>query len=400
MLEGTNRTQNGWVKAESRKKRGKVWVGYWNSYVELDGSRKKRRKEKVIGLCSKITKGEAEKELRDAVIPAFENRSPVSHIPDAALTFEKAALKYLALSEPRWSKSFGRTMKSIIKLRIIPGLGKGWDQFNREYDRFPSDIKPTEVLTWLNSVAADSSRSLVKKCVTHVRAIFDLCVDDGVIIKNPARAKSVKPARGRDADQTFLDVGQIRSLLTSAAHHSRRDYLIVRVLLVCALRPSELFALRVNDVQSGTLTIDEAVVLGEIGDTKTTESHNPVPLPPTLRMELLAFIESEGISGEPLEFLFPSEMGTVMSHDNYLDRKLKRFAVDAGIPRLNFQMMRRTTATHFQNFGQVKDTQGLLRHKDAATTLNNYQKVITANLEKAASAWDDSLLVEERKPKK
>ena len=117
----------------------------------------------------------------------------------------------------------------------------------------------------------------------------------------------------------------------------------------------------------------------------------------TLQKELLDFIDSEGIAGEPREFLFPSEVGTAMSHDNYLDRKLKRFAKEAGIPRLNFQILRRTTATYFQNFGQVKDTQRLLRHKDAATTLNNYQKVISENLAKAAAAWDETLMIDRKK---
>jgi len=399
MLERSNRHQNGWIKSQSRRKGGKVWVGYWNAYVDIGGARKKLRKERVIGLCAKITKGEAEKQLREAVIPSFNHPAPIAATPEV-LTFEQAAHRYLALSKPRWSKSFGSSMKSIINFRIIPGIGKTKDRFNREYHRLPEDIKPSDVLDWLNSVAVSGSKSMTKKCLTHVRAIFDLCVDDGVLAKNPARARSVKPARGREVDQTFLDLGQIKALLSSAARHSIRDCLIVRIMLVCALRPGELFALRVDDVQDGKLTINEAAVRGELGGTKTRESHNPVPLPPTLQKELLAFIESEGISSNPREFLFPSEVGTAMSHDNYLDRKLKKFGSEAGIPRLNFQILRRTTATQFQNFGQVKDTQGLLRHKDAATTLNNYQKVITINLAKAAKAWDDSLVVGERKRKK
>ena len=393
MPEERNRNQNGWVKAKRRIKGGKVWVGYWNAYVEANGVRRKVRKEKVIGPCAKITKGEAERKLRDAVIPTLVHCAPAVTTAEV-LTFEKVALRYLSLSEPRWSRSFGRTMKSIFKVRLIPGLGTGKDQFNREYKRLPADIKPTDVLSWLNSVSADSSKSLVKKCLTHVRAVFDLCVDDGVIARNPARARSVKPAMGSEADQTFLDLIQIQALLSTAARHSHADYLIVRVALVCALRPGELFALRVNDVQIGKLLINEAVVLGQLGRTKTQESNNPVPLPPTLQKELIDFIEAEGISGTPREFLFPSEVGTAMSHDNYLDRKLKKFAVEAGIPRLNFQILRRTTATHFQNFGQIKDTQALLRHKDAATTLNNYQKVITENLSKAAAGWDQALIVE------
>jgi len=53
MLERSNRHQNGWIKSQSRRKGGKVWVGYWNAYVDIGGARKKLRKERVIGLCAK-----------------------------------------------------------------------------------------------------------------------------------------------------------------------------------------------------------------------------------------------------------------------------------------------------------------------------------------------------------
>jgi len=41
---------------------------------------------------------------------------------------------------------------------------------------------------------------------------------------------------------------------------SAKDQLIVRLFMVCGLRPSELFALRVNDVLDGELRIDETIV--------------------------------------------------------------------------------------------------------------------------------------------
>jgi hypothetical protein len=100
-----------------------------------------------------------------------------------------------------------------------------------------------------------------------------------------------------------------------------------------------------------------------------------VPLPPDLELELRAYIREEEIK----DLLFPSEVGTPISPENYLDRGLKRLGVLAGIDvksrlvtvtrgkrkgqitemltsALNHQVLRRTTATHFQKHGQLKDT--------------------------------------------
>ncbi len=59
---------------------------------------------------------------------------------------------------------------------------------------------------------------------------------------------------------------------------------------------------------------------------------------------------------------------------------------------LNFQQLRRTTGTHFQKHGKIKDTQTLLRHASATTTLKNYQKVLEPSLKQAVEDWDAELV--------
>jgi len=59
--------------------------------------------------------------------------------------------------------------------------------------------------------------------------------------------------------------------------------------------------------------------------------------------------------------------------------------------KLNHQILRRTTGTHFQKHGKVKDTQSLLRHADAQTTLKHYQKTIEDSLRLAVESWDAEL---------
>jgi len=108
----------------------------------------------------------------------------------------------------------------------------------------------------------------------------------------------------------------------------RRDNLILRLFMVLGLRPSELFALRVNDLELGEVRIDQTVVDYEVRDqTKTEGSNTTLPIPPQLEAKVRGYIRDEGIT----DLLFPSTTGTAVSHDNYLDRTLKKLGVLAGI---------------------------------------------------------------------
>jgi integrase len=139
---------------------------------------------------------------------------------------------------------------------------------------------------------------------------------------------------------------------------------------------------------------DEAAVPGTaVKETKTDESNGRVPISPKLQSELGAYIRAARIT-ETRQFLFPSQAGTAMNHENYLERVLKPIARRAGVPNVNFQVLRRTVATHMQNHGSVKSAQAILRHVDASTTLKHYQKITDEHVIKTAESWDAELLKE------
>jgi hypothetical protein len=53
-----------------------------------------------------------------------------------------------------------------------------------------------------------------------------------------------------------------------------------------------------------------------------------------------------------------------------------------GLPKLNFQVMRRTMATQAQSMGSVKDIQAHLRHAKADTTANEYMQELPESVKK------------------
>lgn len=371
------RRQNGFVKPTGKSPR--TWTGYWYEYVVVDGRERRRERSKVLGFRSEMTKSDAQKKLRDLLLHGPPKTDEAPPKPLVQVTFEAAALRYLELKNGDWGRKMRSCITSIFQNHLIPALG----------DKMPGDVKATDVKIFFNAIAERGSQSLVRKAITHTRGVFDALVDDGVIPANPARAKSVTQPKTRKPSERFLSIPECRSLLSAA---TGRDYVILRILLSCALRPSEVFALRVEDVLPGKLRIDEAAVPGgdDSGETKTEESNGVVPIAPALEAELRAYMRAENLT-HPRELLFPTEIGTLVSHDNYLDRVLKPIAAAAKIPGVNFQVLRRTMATHLQNHGTVKSAQALLRHTDPSTTLKHYQKTLDDGVIRAAESWDGEL---------
>lgn len=376
------RHQNGWV--EKTGKKVKTWTGFWYVYVVEEGVEKRRERSKVLGKCGEVSKGEAEDALRDLI----RGKRP----PATGATFEQLANWYIQTNEGRWTKKWKGTVKGIFKHQILPRLGS----------RAAAEIVRGDVQLALNEIAADPrwrSGSLVGKCLTHIRAVFEAAVDDKLLDHTPPLGRrKIKLPPVRKASDRFLSLEECQRLLEVAPP---RDYLILRLFMVDGFRPAELFALRVNDVEPGRLRIDQTAVPGEPlkDQAKTESSLGYVPMSPELEAALRAYIREEGIT----DFLFPSAVGTAISHDNYLDRVLKPLGVLAGIDvftkkdgtqssRLNHQVLRRTTGTHFQTHGETKDAQELLRHTDAATTLKYYQKVLPESVKQAVNSWDAALV--------
>jgi hypothetical protein len=70
-----------------------------------------------------------------------------------------------------------------------------------------------------------------------------------------------------------------------------------------------------------------------------------------------------------------------MDTSNYRSRVLKPLADSLGIPKLNFQVMRRTMATQAQKMGSVKDIQAHLRHSRPDTTANEYMQELPESVQ-------------------
>jgi integrase len=71
---------------------------------------------------------------------------------------------------------------------------------------------------------------------------------------------------------------------------------------------------------------------------------------------------------------------------------LKPLQRTLGLPLLNFQVLRRTTATHAQHLGSPKDIATILRHRKTDTAQEHYVQAIDEKVRAASEKLAKTLL--------
>ncbi len=154
---------------------------------------------------------------------------------------------------------------------------------------------------------------------------------------------------------------------------SRRDELIISILYWCALRVSEMAALKVRDINidSKTLTLwkSKKSVLPEL-----------VPVPAHLVKDISQWVKEHNKT--PSEPLIGSQKGGSLSRSR-IYRIIKENALNAEIRKdLTTHTFRRSRATHLLNDGlPIEKVSRLLRHNRLESTIT-YLKISIEDLKK------------------
>src|SRR5262249_54938720 len=196
----------------------------------------------------------------------------------------------------------------------------------------------------LNDLAKTRSRDRVLQIRAYARDIFAEAVDQDFLPKDPARKVEV-PKQLADTDTTILSWDQLRNVLTKLA---LKDRLILELDMMVALRPSELFGLRWRDFNYDECPMElrETVYRGKLRNWgKTRKALRPVHIPKELADDLWLW-KQESKHAEPDSFIFPNRLrkGGFIDPQNYR-RKMRALGDKLGLPKLTFQVIRRTIAT-------------------------------------------------------
>jgi len=364
----------GWV--EKRGKRRKVWVGFWYDYVLVGESERRRTREKVLGTIKEIgdSRPSAMATLRQ-MRAELDGKGTVPENPTVAEIWDR----YRAIKSERWSKVMENALVSTFKTCVLPAIGQIRS----------NAVTASQIQGLLNALAkAGRSHSAIKKARTHLKAMFELAVDDKILDASPAR-RITMPKRIRKVDDTYADQTVVRKLFQVAG---QRDRIILRIFVSCGLRPQETFALRANDIESGRLRVDEALKQAErgsafIGEPKTSDSYGYVSLPAKLEVDLRAWVRDESIP--PEGWLFPaSRGGGPVRPNNYVKRDLAKLAKAANVGHVDLRRLRRTCATYLRDEATA---QGQLRHSSVETTKRHYLKAIPAEQKARVEKLDREL---------
>lgn len=354
--------QKGWVVL-----RGKKWYGYFRREV-IDPETNQLNTTiipVVLGPKSELSKFEAKDALEREIAKRTGSTSSNRNTHQASTTFGWFVRKrFFPLKEADWREETAKVKKYLIEEDLIV-----------PFDDLPLErIDKFTLQTHLNKLAKVHSKDRVLQMRAYMRAIFAEAVDQDFLAKDPARMVKV-PAHLRDTDKTVLTWDQLRSALGSL---QLRDRIILELDMTNALRPSELFGLRWKcfDRVSCSMSLMETTYMGEIRDWgKTKGSLKTIPLSKALAKELCEW-EKECPNISPEGFIFPNGAGGFIDTGNYRKRVLHKLARDLQLPKLTFQVIRRSIATLAQKKGTVKDVQGVMRHSRTATTTDVYMQEI------------------------
>jgi integrase len=357
--------QAGWVVL-----RGKKWYGYYRRRV-IDPETERERVDTVsvrLGLKSQLTKFAARDALRAEITKQTGQTLDGKIRKDSSVSFGWFVRnRYLPLREGDWRPETAKIKKIQIEQDLLA-----------KFEEIPLNAMDRFMLqTHLNILATRLSQDRVKHARSYLKSIFDEAISQEFLLSDPTRKLKV-PNHLRPKDKQVLSWEKMREALQKT---SRRDRVLLMLDMTGALRPSELFALRWRSFDKrNTLSITETVYKGQIRSFgKTRKSLGDIYLPAGLAVELLRWKEVCPNSS-PDAFIFANSDGGVMDPGNYRNRVLKPLAEKLKLPKLNFQILRRTMATRAQRMGSVKDIQAHLRHSKADTTANEYMQELPGSV--------------------
>ena len=123
------------------------------------------------------------------------------------------------------------------------------------------------------------SASYIHKAKILLTEILDSAVDAGYLPRNPVRAQSVKPPKGKKGTHRAITDAE-RSLIEKTPH---RMQLAALLMLYCGLRRGELLGLQAQDIQGEGLAVNRAVFYvsnqPQISTPKTASGIRTVPFP-------------------------------------------------------------------------------------------------------------------------
>ena len=314
--------------------------------------------------------------------------------PPARETVGDFLADWLVASRQRIRHSTWRGYEQIVRVHLTPALGR------YELGRLaPADV---ERLTAKIIASGRAPRTAQLARVVLRRALQD-AVRDGVVHRNVAalaRPPHV-PSRSIEAGHDYLDLDDLRALLTSCRAHPLGP--LVAVAATTGLRLGELLGLEWRDIDEGALRVQRALARTSTGwalaEPKTKRSRRTIDLPGAAKSALArqrdlqnAARLSAGAAWQDRDGLvFTDAVGRPLSPST-VNHEFHRLLKATGLPSIPLHGLRHTAATAMLAAGiDMKTVSDHLGHSTIVTTADRYAGVTPTQRRSAAEAMDRAL---------
>lgn len=234
-------------------------------------------------------------------------------------------------------------------------------------DKFVDEIKPSDVHKVVFESMTGTSSYTKKGLLKIAKRVFNIAIEEGLILRNPAVGIRVRCA---EANQAVLNKNEIEILLREARRTEHRFFPHWTMALLTGMRSGEMYSLRWTDVD---------FVTGKINISKAWTRYNGEGPTKTAKNRIYP------ISGECRKFLEELRIKYAKDSEYVLPRLwewdagdqariLKSFCEEIGITQVKFHDLRATFITQMLNNGvplskvmaivghsSLKTTQGYLR---------------------------------------
>jgi integrase len=343
-----------------RKRNGKnYWYAQWRE--------RGRPKSRELGLCSKMSPVDAEAKLMEILQPVNAGAERAKRID---FTFEKfVEAVYLPVCYRKWKASTAMTEVDRLQFHLVQSLGpKTMQKIAREEMQSLLDLKARQV-----------GRSVVDHLRFRLRSIFELALSEGVVDRNPAATLFTPRNCRAGRERLVLNPDQA---VTMIAALDIREKVIARLATWEGMRPGEILALQLGDLDGDSLWVRRRLYKGDLDVPKTRRSSRQAALT-TATLGLLKEWTLRFLEARPDAWLFPSENGSPLRRDNLWRRYMLPKLKPVGLEWATFQVMRRTFATLSKEAGVDAHTRSAQMGNTVDVNENEYA---VASFEKKLAA--------------
>lgn len=353
----------GTVKAYSTKTKGRMYE-VW--YTKPDGTRGHDRGFKL--------KRDAEAHL--ATVEVAKLRGSYVDPADSKIRISELGPAWLERHKTKVTASTYHSLESTFRVWVLPQWGP----------YAVGAVTRRDIAAWLTQLGETRSHTTVARARDLLGGIFDDAIEDGRIVKNPARGIAIK--RKPLPEETFLTHAQVEALARASRYPT-----LVRFLAYTGLRWGEATALRVRHVDTvkRRLLIREAVaeVNGKhiLGSVKSHE-RRVVAYPDFLDAEIASMVGAKSLDDRLWVGMDGGFLRAGNSKDGWFQAAVRRcMSEDADLTRITPHDLRHTAASLAISAGaNVKVVQRMLGHKSAKVTLDTYAALFPDDLDNVTEA--------------